>query len=165
MLDLTRAVIPNAFYSIEECFFSRYYRDCQTYENLLRHVCVAPPQQPVKRLKKILDLGKGPDVIAEHLKELEQITKKGGTIKAGKLQLKSRTKKVGPTKISLPMSDNMKVNKITHIHVISGMLSAVPSEIVINIGEDQFAEFTTASIQSQIERLRMYTEVKMNYRK
>ena len=63
------------------------------------------------------------------------------------------------------MSDNMIVNRTTPIHFISGMLSAVPSEIVINIGEDQFAEFTAASIQSQIERLRMYTEVKMNYRK
>ena len=39
------------------------------------------------------------------------------------------------------------------------------TRIVINIGEDQFAEFTAASIQSQIERLRMYTEVKMSYRK
>ena len=64
-----------------------------------------------------------------------------------------------------PMSDNIIVNRTTPIHFISGMLSAVPSEIVINIGEDQFAEFTTASIQSQIEMLRMYTEVKMNYRK
>ena len=63
------------------------------------------------------------------------------------------------------MSEHMIVNRITHIHFISGMLSAVPSEIVINIGEDQFAEFTAASIQSQIERLRMYTEVKMSYRK
>ena len=114
LLDLTRALIPNAFYSIEECFFSRYYRDCQTYENLLRHVCVAPPQQPVKRVKKILDLGKGPDVIAEHLKELEQITKKGGTIKAGKLQIEFRTKNVG---LFWPMSEHMIVNRITHIFV------------------------------------------------
>ena len=97
---------------------------------------------------------------------MEQITKKGGTIKAGKSQLKSRTRKCRLNVSFTPaMSDHMKLNRITPIHFISGMLSAVPSEIVINIGEDQFAEFTTASIQSQIERLRMYTEVKMNYRK
>ena len=44
--------------------------------------------------------------------------------------------------------------------ITSGSESSIPSEILISIEEDQLAEFTKASIQSQIERLRMFTEVK-----
>ena len=40
----------------------------------------------MKRVKRILDLTNGPSEITELLKELEDITKKGGTIKSGKLK-------------------------------------------------------------------------------
>ena len=60
------------------------YRDCRTYENLLKHICIAPPQQPVKRVKRILDLTNGTTEIADLIKELEEMTKKGGTLKSGK---------------------------------------------------------------------------------
>ena len=62
-------------------------RDCRTYENLVKHVCVAPPQQPVKRVKRIVDFTSGSNEITELLKELEGLTKKGGEIKSGMFYL------------------------------------------------------------------------------
>ena len=59
------------------------YRDCRTYENLVKHICVAPPNQPVKRVKRTVDLTNGSNEISELLQELEGVTKKGGTIKSG----------------------------------------------------------------------------------
>ena len=47
------------------------------------------------------------------------------------------------------------------INYILGLESSIPAEILINIEESQLAEFTKASIQSQVERLRMFTEVKL----
>ena len=41
----------------------------------------------MKRVKRILDLNNGPSEITELLKELEEITKKGGTIKSGILNI------------------------------------------------------------------------------
>ena len=65
-----------------------FCRDCRTHENLLKHVCVAPPQQPVRRVKKILDLtNNNYHEIGDLAKELHDMTKKGGTIKSGKLQM------------------------------------------------------------------------------
>ena len=58
-------------------------RDCRTYEYLLKHICVAPPQYPVKRVKRILDLTNGPSEITELLQELEEIANKGRGIKSG----------------------------------------------------------------------------------
>ena len=40
-----------------------------------------------------------------------------------------------------------------------GSQSLIPSEISIIIQEEQLAEFTRATIQAQVERLRMFTEV------
>ena len=40
-----------------------------------------------------------------------------------------------------------------------GTQSLIPSEISIIIQEEQLAEFTRATIQAQVERLRMFTEV------
>ena len=53
------------------------------YENLVRHICVAPPHQPIKRVKRILDFVNGSNEISDLLKELEGVTKKGGVIKSG----------------------------------------------------------------------------------
>ena len=59
------------------------FRDCRLYENLVRHICVAPPHQPIKRVKRILDFVNGSNEISDLLKELEGVTKKGGVIKSG----------------------------------------------------------------------------------
>ena len=66
-------------------FISCSFRDCRTYENLVRHICVAPPHQPIKRVKRILDFINGSNEISDLLKELEGITKKGGVIKSGRI--------------------------------------------------------------------------------
>ena len=43
-----------------------------------------------------------------------------------------------------------------------GTQSLIPSEISIIIQEEQLAEFTRATIQAQVERLRMFTEVSIS---
>ena len=53
----------------------------------MKHVCVAPPHQPVKRVKRILDFTSSSNEITEILKELEGLTKKGGEIKSGMFYL------------------------------------------------------------------------------
>ena len=82
----------NSKYKAWPCPIQQQYhifcRDCRTHENLLKHICVAPPQQPVRRVKKILDLtNNNYHEIADLAKELHDMTKKGGTIKSGKRQM------------------------------------------------------------------------------
>ena len=71
-----------------QCYHLILCRDCRTHENLLKHICVAPPQKPVRRVKKILDLtNNNYHEIGDLAKELHDMTKKGGTIKSGKFQM------------------------------------------------------------------------------
>ena len=85
------------FYFVQHISF--YYRDCRTYENLAKHICVAPPHQPFKRVKRILDFINGSNEISDLLKELEGATKKGGAIKAGRIYPKWDVAKVSRKKI------------------------------------------------------------------
>ena len=59
---------------------------------------------------------------------------------------------------------HFKIALVASILIISysfnlGTQSLIPSEISIIIQEEQLAEFTRATIQAQVERLRMFTEV------
>ena len=89
--------------------------------------------------------------IEDLAKELHDMTKKGGTIKSGKLQME----------FSLKFSVIALVASILIIFYSFnlGAQSLIPSEISIIIQEEQLAEFTRATIQAQVERLRMFTEV------
>ena len=85
--------------------------------------------------------------IGDLAKELHDMTKKGGTIKSGKLQMEDLAHVLVASILIIFYSFNL------------GTQSLIPSEISIIIQEEQLAEFTRATIQAQVERLRMFTEV------
>ena len=91
--------------------------------------------------------------IEDLAKELHDMTKKGGTIKSGKLQMEFSLK------FSVSVIALVATILIIFYSFNLGAQSLIPSEISIIIQEEQLAEFTRATIQAQVERLRMFTEV------
>ena len=87
--------------------------------------------------------------IGDLAKELHDMTKKGGTVKSGKLQMEDLAYVIALVASIL----------IIFCLLNLGTQSLIPSEISIIIQEEQLAEFTRATIQAQVERLRMFTEV------